>query len=181
MIDLTSSRVGKAMAMVLASAIAGLIGLSLGIANSREPSSDRSMLAIQAGSPLGMSVAITTSLDAITRTIEMLPTGHNYHSWTVRRVNRNTLASHWYLESWPGSADWMPNEPMWLVGALGTGLVLSDTIHMAGGIVRIDDSEPVEGAFCIWSGESGTLVSSGALKAGSPFTFAQLQAIVPVP
>jgi len=160
---------------LVVSLVSGLLLVSLG-ALSLQPRINSPMLSrVQSGSVLSSTEPVTTAQDAISRTLSILPDGHSYTGWIARNVDRARLSTEWYHETWAGSADWMPSESMWLVGVLGSGLVLSDTIHMNG--VHINNAEPVEGAFCIWGQSSGILISSGALKTGTPFTYMQLQSI----
>ena len=67
----------------------------------------------------------------------------------------------------------MPSSPIWVVGILGEGLTLGDTLAFPGEMA-VDDPEPVDGAFFLWDANSGAMVSSGALSTGSRFQYLDL-------
>lgn len=122
---------------------------------------------------------IPNSETAIRETLELLPAEFDYHSIVARQVSREALQAGWYISPDTESASWLPEGPLWIVGALAEGLTVDDVILLPDGArIGVDDASAVAGAFALWEASSGDLLESGALEDEQSFSHPRLLALV---
>ena len=108
-----------------------------------------------------------TPSDAIARSLQDFPPGHEPHSEVARLVSVATL------EDWSGGgrSGWPPTTAAWLVAVLGESLTAQDVEPLFG------RADPVEGAYYAWDANSGVQVAGGLLGGRYPATYVSIVAL----
>lgn len=118
-----------------------------------------------------------SSTEAISKTLFYALDGHGYHGFQTRLILRNDILTYWYGSTDVELVSQFPTSPIWLVGMLGSGLVVSDTLRLPGGTSLSDDPTPVEGLYVMWDANSGDIVMTGPLETGSLYTYDMILAM----
>lgn len=148
------------------------------IGSSRRQQNDPENRGVQSGSFQDPSLTpVYTQAEAISRTIEFVPVGHNYSAVATRLIERDDLLTGWFQETDPWLVSDVTSGPLWLVGMLGQNLVMSDTLRVPGVPSIADDTTPVDGLFAIWDANAGQMIMAGPLDDGQPYTYNMLLAM----
>jgi hypothetical protein len=173
------SRVGFRLAVLTGAAVVTLVVLAWAnlqrpgeteppLPGMPKPNPDRELLLQTGDNPN----PIFTAQDAISRSLELFPPGHNPHGEITRLISQEVL------DQWRGvrtNFD-LPQAPAWLVGILGDNLTVGD--FAPGGI---EDTRPVEGAYYAGDANSGELMGEAVLGPQWPQNYASLAALVEQP
>ena len=124
--------------------------------------------------PTRFSNPILDAQDAISRSLELFPEGHQPHSPIAR------LVSIGVMDAWRERQSMLspPDSPGWVVGILGVDLTVADVLPaMYEGASDDVGQLPVDGAWFAWNANSGTLLGLGVLEDGWPQNYSSLSAM----
>lgn len=131
-----------------------------------------------AAAPPGSPSPIYSAQEAIALSLSRFPPGHNPHAAEARLLRTQTMDADWLLVD-QSDSDAGPDSPVWLVGILGDGLAVDDTVDLPSlpeDILPRDDT-PVTGVWYAWDTNSGQLFAQGALDDADWRSYAALTAL----
>lgn len=115
-----------------------------------------------------------TSMEAVTRSLPLLPTGTQLDSWFVNEAKVEDLLVQWYQTS--EVLDWPPGADVWIVAMIFGGYRRDDILapppfdEFVAADSRDYQSPLVQGAYFIWSRDTGMLAARGVLTNGHAAT-----------
>lgn len=130
------------------------------------------------GEPGSGIEAVYTAQEAISLTLELLPSGFTPTQVEARLVTYSTLMEQ-FLGMSPGGYE-STQGPSWLVGVVGAGLTDVDILPPPTYLPNFTPDPPtaIPGAFFAWDANSTYVVSQGFLESAGPTSMATILAFV---